>query len=59
MHDLGKIGIPDSILLKPGPLTEEEFSVMRTHTYIGEKMLTGSTYPGIQVAASIALCHHE
>ena len=59
MHDLGKIGIPDSILLKPGALTQQEFAVMKTHTSIGEKMLTGSTYPGIQVAASIALCHHE
>ena len=59
MHDLGKIGIPDSILLKPSVLTREEFAIMRTHTLIGEKMLAGSTYPGIQVAASIALCHHE
>ncbi len=59
MHDLGKIGIADSILLKPGSLTQEEFEVMKTHTTIGEKMLTGSTYPGIQVAASIALSHHE
>ncbi len=59
MHDLGKIGIPDSILLKPGSLTGEEFEVMKKHTTIGEKMLTGSTYPGIQVASSIALSHHE
>ena len=59
MHDLGKIGIPDSILLKPGSLLPEEFDVMKKHTTIGEKMLTGSTYPGIQVAASIALSHHE
>jgi len=59
MHDLGKIGIPDSILLKPGALTQEEFEVMKSHTSIGEKMLTGSSYPGIQVAASVALCHHE
>ncbi|MGE5173221.1 MAG: response regulator [Betaproteobacteria bacterium] len=59
MHDLGKIGIADSILLKPGSLTREQFEVMKTHTTIGEKMLTGSTYPGIQVAASIALNHHE
>ncbi len=59
MHDLGKIGIPDSILLKPGSLTREEFETMKTHTSIGEKMLTGSTYPGIKVAASIALSHHE
>ncbi len=59
MHDLGKIGIPDSILLKPGSLTREEFETMKTHTTIGEKMLAGSTYPGIKVAASIALSHHE
>jgi putative two-component system response regulator len=59
MHDLGKIGIPDNILLKPAALTGEEFDVMKTHTAIGEKMLAGSSYPGIQVAASVALCHHE
>jgi cyclic di-GMP phosphodiesterase len=59
MHDLGKIGIPDSILLKPGPLTKEEFEVMKTHTTIGEKMLAGSSYPGIRIAASVASCHHE
>lgn len=59
MHDLGKIGIPDSILLKPGSLSREEFEVMKTHTTIGENMLVGSSYPGIQVAASIALSHHE
>lgn len=59
MHDLGKIGIPDYILLKSGPLIEEEFEIMKTHTTIGEKMLQGSTYYGIQVAASIAVSHHE
>jgi putative two-component system response regulator len=59
MHDLGKIGIPDSILLKPGSLTQEEFEIMKTHTTIGQKMLSGSSYPGIQVAASVALFHHE
>ncbi|HYA87113.1 MAG TPA: HD domain-containing phosphohydrolase [Nitrospirota bacterium] len=59
MHDLGKIGIPDSILLKSGPLIAEEFEIMKTHTTIGEKMLKGSTFHGIQVAASIALSHHE
>jgi putative two-component system response regulator len=59
MHDLGKIGIPDSILLKPASLTREEFEIMKTHSSIGEKMLLGSSYPGIQVAASIALNHHE
>lgn len=59
MHDLGKIGIPDSILLKPGSLSREEFETMKTHTTIGERMLAGSTYPGIKLAASIALSHHE
>jgi putative two-component system response regulator len=59
MHDLGKIGIPDSILLKPGSLKQDEFEIMKTHTTIGEKMLGGSSYPGIKIAASIALCHHE
>ncbi len=59
MHDIGKIGIPDSILLKPGPLTPEEFEIMKTHAAIGEKILTGSDYPLIRMAASIALNHHE
>lgn len=59
MHDIGKIAIPDSILLKPGPLTREEFDVMKTHTTIGEKMLHGSSSKYIQLAASIALNHHE
>ena len=59
LHDIGKIGIPDSILLKPGPLTRDEFEIMKTHTTIGEKILSGSTYPKIQMAASIALNHHE
>lgn len=59
MHDIGKIGIPDNILLKPGILSAQEFGVMKTHTSIGEKILGGSTYPTIQMAASIALNHHE
>ncbi len=59
MHDLGKIGIPDSILLKPAPLTRDEFEIMKKHSAIGAEMLAGSTYPGIQVAASVALTHHE
>ncbi len=59
LHDIGKIGIPDSILLKPGPLIKDEFEIMKTHTGIGEKILSGSTYPGIKMAASIALNHHE
>lgn len=59
LHDIGKIGIPDSILLKPGPLTREEFEVIKTHSVIGEKILSGSTYPKIQMTAAIALNHHE
>jgi len=59
LHDIGKIGIQDRILLKPGPLTMDEFEIMKTHTLIGEKILTGSVYPKIQMAASIALNHHE
>ena len=59
LHDIGKIGISDSILLKPGPLTPDEFKIMKTHSAMGEKILSGSTYPGIQMAASIALTHHE
>ncbi len=59
MHDIGKIGIPDHILLKAGPLTREEFTIMKTHTTMGEKILAESTYPTIQMAASIALNHHE
>jgi putative two-component system response regulator len=59
LHDIGKIGVPDSILLKQGPLTPEEFDLMKTHTVIGKKMLAGSSYPGMSMAASIALNHHE
>ena len=59
MHDIGKIGIPDSILLKKGKLTEPEFSVMKRHPEIGAKMLEGSTITALDVAAEISLCHHE
>ena len=59
MHDVGKIGIPDAILLKAGPLTGEEFGVMKGHTEIGGKILAGSGHLVLQMAASIALTHHE
>jgi putative two-component system response regulator len=59
LHDIGKVGIPDKILLKQGLLTPEEFDLIKTHTVIGEKMLAGSTYPGMAMATSIALNHHE
>lgn len=58
-HDIGKIGIPDNILLKPGSLTEGEFDTMKSHTDIGKKMLANSLYPTIQVAESVAFTHHE
>jgi len=59
MHDIGKIGIPDAILTKKGPLTAEEFDIIKRHTYIGERILSGSKHPMIQMAARIALYHHE
>lgn len=59
MHDIGKIGIPDRILLKPGPLTADEWHVMRTHAEIGADLLSGSSSPLIQLAQTIALTHHE
>lgn len=59
MHDIGKIGIPDAILLKPGALTVEEMEIMKNHTSIGEKIVRGTSYPMLQMAASIALNHHE
>jgi putative two-component system response regulator len=59
MHDVGKIGVPDAILLKQGSLTAEEFDVMKRHTAVGEKILRGSSFPMLKMAASIALNHHE
>jgi putative nucleotidyltransferase with HDIG domain len=59
LHDVGKIGIPDSILLKPGKLTPEEFEFMKTHTTLGAKMLSGGRFPLLQTAEEIALTHHE
>jgi len=70
MHDVGKIGIPDSILLKPGKLTFEEFEIMKQHTVIGKRILSGQNANGktvipmvesplIQMAVSIAYTHHE
>ena len=57
LHDLGKIGIPDSILLKPGPLDDEEWKLMRRHTEVGFEMLTGVRF--LQEPAEIVLYHHE
>lgn len=59
MHDVGKIGIPDSILLKPGKLTDEEREVMHTHTEIGGRILGGSDSDLFQLAYIIAKFHHE
>lgn len=59
LHDVGKIAIPDSILLKPGKLTVEEFQLMKTHTTLGAKMLSGGRFPLLQRAEEIALTHHE
>jgi len=59
LHDVGKVGIPDRILLKPGRLTPEEFEVMKTHTTIGAKILSGGRFPLLKMAEEIALTHHE
>lgn len=59
MHDIGKVGIPDAILRKPGPLTAEQFDVMKTHTVIGAKILAGSCLPMLQAAEKVARSHHE
>ncbi|WP_306534917.1 HD domain-containing phosphohydrolase [Geobacter sp.] len=59
MHDIGKIGIPDSILFKSGPLSRDEFETIKRHTVIGARILRGSSYAMLQMAASIALTHHE
>lgn len=59
MHDTGKIGIPDGILRKPGPLDAEEWSVMKTHSRIGADILSRSDAPVFRMAAEIALHHHE
>ncbi len=59
MHDIGKIGIPDLILNKPGKLTPEEFEVIKTHTIIGYEVLKQSNRRIMKTAATIALQHHE
>lgn len=59
LHDIGKIGIPDSILLKEGPLTKEEFGIMKTHAAIGHSILAESQNPNLAVGAAISLSHHE
>ena len=59
MHDVGKIGIPDRILLKPGRLAEEERRVMEAHTEMGHRILAGSGVDLLDLAAEMALTHHE
>jgi putative two-component system response regulator len=59
MHDVGKIGVPDTILFKPGKLTDDEFELMKLHTQIGYRILAGSESELLQIAARIALTHHE
>jgi putative two-component system response regulator len=59
LHDIGKIAIPDAILLKPGKLTVEEFETIKTHTLIGARILGGSRSQLLRAAAEIALSHHE
>jgi putative two-component system response regulator len=59
LHDVGKIGIPDSILLKLGKLTDEEFALVKTHTAIGARILSGSRFSLLRLAEEIAFSHHE
>ena len=59
MHDIGKIGIPDAILLKTGPLDHAEWTIMKTHTTLGAQLLGAGDSPYLQMGAEIALHHHE
>jgi putative two-component system response regulator len=59
MHDIGKVGIPDQILLKPGSLAPDEWEIMRGHTSMGSKVLGNSKSPYLRMGAEIALNHHE
>lgn len=59
MHDVGKIGVPDQILSKPGPLTAEEWVIMKQHAAIGYRILSNSSSALLNLAAMIALTHHE
>jgi putative two-component system response regulator len=59
LHDIGKIGIPDAILLKPGRLTQAELRLMQSHVEIGAKILDGSASPLLRLGQQIAVTHHE
>jgi putative two-component system response regulator len=59
LHDIGKVGIPDNILLKAGPLTSEEFEIMKSHTVIGARMLSNGGSELVRMSQRIALSHHE
>jgi putative two-component system response regulator len=59
LHDVGKIGVPDTILMKMGKLTPEEFEIVKTHTVIGARILSGGKFPLLRLAEEIAFSHHE
>ncbi len=59
LHDVGKIAVPESILLKPGPLAEHEREIMQQHTVVGHRILSDARSPSLQAGAEIALTHHE
>lgn len=59
LHDLGKIAIPDDILRKPGPLTDDQYAQMKEHTRLGAELLSGSSHQILEVARVVALSHHE
>ncbi|MDQ3963399.1 MAG: response regulator [Actinomycetota bacterium] len=59
MHDVGKIGVPEEVLLKAGPLSPDEMTIMQSHCEIGHKILSGSKWELLQIASVIALTHHE
>jgi len=59
LHDVGKIGVPDAILMKPGALSPQEYELMKSHTEIGARILSGSRFPLLKMAREIALSHHD
>lgn len=59
LHDVGKIGVPDAILMKPAPLNAQEFDLMKNHTEIGARILSGSRFPLLRMAQEVAWAHHE